>query len=151
VNEAVAIRVARAADLDAIRSVYRRASLSNAGDREALLANPDALEFDPTPVEEGLTRVALLGTRVVGFATARPTGDALELDDLFVDPDVRRRGIATALVREVERQARAAGVTRVDVTANEHALAFYGSVGFTAVGTVATRFGPAPRLALRLG
>src|SRR5262249_10316503 len=147
----IEIRVAVAADLEAIGAVYRRASLSNEGDRAALLAHPDALEFDPAPVAEGLTRVAVSGGRVVGFATARPTApDALELDDLFVDPDPRRLGIATALVREVEQRARAAGVTRIGVTANEHALDFYRSVGFTPAGTTSTRFGPAPRMSLRV-
>jgi ribosomal protein S18 acetylase RimI-like enzyme len=148
VSGPVEIRGAAPADLDAIADVYRRASLSNEGDRAALLAHPDALEFDPAPVVAGLTRVALTGGRVVGFATARPVGaDALELDDLFVDPGHRRLGIATALVRDVERRARAAGVTRVEVTANEHALDFYRAVGFTPAGTTATRFGPAPRMA----
>ena len=152
VNDPVEIRVAGAADLEAIAAVYRRASLSNEGDRAALLAHPDALEFDPAPVAEGLTRVAVTGGRVVGFATARPTApDTLELDDLFVDPDRRREGIATALVRDVERRARGAGVTRIEVTANEHAHDFYRSAGFTPAGTTATRFGPAPRMSLRVG
>jgi GNAT superfamily N-acetyltransferase len=152
VSEPVEIRVARATDVEEIRSVFRRASLSNEGDRAVLLAHPDALDFDPAPVAEGLTRVAVTAGRVVGFATARPTGAGTqELDDLFVDPDHRRQGIATALVRDVERRARAAGVTSVEVTANEHALDFYRSVGFIAAGTTTTRFGPAPRMILRVG
>jgi GNAT superfamily N-acetyltransferase len=152
VSDPVEIRAARPADLDAIGVVYRRASLSNEGDRAELLANPDALEFDRAPVDEGLTRVAVSGGRVVGFATATPAGaGTLELDDLFVDPDRRREGIATALVRDVERRARDAGVTRIEVTANEHALDFYRSVGFEPAGTVATRFRPAPRMSLRVG
>jgi GNAT superfamily N-acetyltransferase len=152
VNDPVEIRVAGESDVEAIQTVYRRASLSNEGDRAALLAHPDALDFDPAPVVEGLTRVAVSGGRVVGFATARADGaDALELDDLFVDPDHRRRGIAAALVHEIERRARSAGVSRIDVTANEHALDFYRSVGFTPAGTTVTRFGPAPRMTLDLG
>jgi GNAT superfamily N-acetyltransferase len=151
VTDQVEIRVARTADLEAIGAVYRRASLSNEGDRAALLAHPDALEFDPAPVAEGLTRVAVAGGRVVGFATARPTApDTLELDDLFVDPDTRRLGIATALVRDVEERARATGVTRIEVTANAHAHEFYRSVGFTPAGTTSTRFGPAPRMSLEI-
>jgi GNAT superfamily N-acetyltransferase len=146
-----AIRDAGPADLDAIGAVYRRASLSNAGDREALLAHPDALEFDATPVELGRTRVAVVDEVVVGFASTSGAGDAWELDDLFVDPDRMRQGIATALVHDVEARARAAGVTRVEVTANEHAMAFYRSAGFVDAGTAATRFGPAPRMVLHVG
>ena len=146
------IRTAVPADLDAIRAVYRQASLSNEGDRDALLANPDALEFDPEPVAAGLTRVAVVDGRVVGFATTRASGaDTLELDDLFVDPDWMRQGIATALVRDVEQAARAAAVACVEVTANGHALAFYRAVGFTVTGTVETRFGPGTRMRLDTG
>jgi ribosomal protein S18 acetylase RimI-like enzyme len=146
------IRTAVPADLDAIRAVYRRASLWNEGDRDALLANPDALEFDPQPIAEGRTRVAVAGGRIAGFATTRAGGpDALELDDLFVDPDRMRQGIATELIRDVERTARAAAVARVEVTANGHALEFYRAVGFTVTGTVETRFGPGTRMRLDVG
>jgi ribosomal protein S18 acetylase RimI-like enzyme len=143
------IRTALSTDVDPIRTVYRRASLWNEGDRDALLANPDALEFDPEPVAAGRTRVAVAGGQVVGFATTRASGaDTLELDDLFVDPDRMRQGIATALIRDAEQAARAAGVACVEVVANGHALAFYRAVGFTVTGTVETRFGPGTRMRL---
>ena len=40
------IRLADPSDVDAIADVFRRSSLSNEGDRAALLANPDVLVFD---------------------------------------------------------------------------------------------------------
>jgi GNAT superfamily N-acetyltransferase len=149
----VALRTAVAGDLPALRRVYRRASLSNEGDREALLANPDALELPDTGVAEGRTRVAVAseGT-IVGFATGLRLDDAvLDLEDLFVDPDWRRRGIARRLVADLVASARREGISRIEVTANPHADAFYRSVGFVYFRDDETRFGPAPRLQLAIG
>ena len=41
--------------------------------------------------------------------------------------------------------ARRAGVARVEVTANDHASAFYDAAGFVQVGMVELLFGPVPR------
>ena len=144
------IRTATLADHDAVREVRRRSSLSNAGDRDNLLANPETLEYDATPLREGRTRVAVVDDRVIGLATTLPTEEGLELEALFVDPEWMRRGIGRELVLDVVDAARASGIGRVDVTANQHALAFYESVGFVSDGEIATRFGPAPRMRLDL-
>jgi hypothetical protein len=44
--------------------------------------------------------------------------------------------------------ARGRGVRRVEVTANQHALAFYHNAGFAVSHQVQTRFGPSPRMQL---
>jgi len=54
-------------------------------------------------------------------------GEGVELDDLFVDPNWRRR-----------------------VIANPHALALYRQLGFVDVGETNTEFGTAPRMALQV-
>jgi GNAT superfamily N-acetyltransferase len=141
------IRDSVSADLDALRDVYRRSSLSNDGDRASLLANPDALEFPGPATGDGHTRVAVAaGGRVVGFATTLISGDAAELDDLFVDPGWMRRGIGRALVLDAIEIARGRGAIRVEVTANPHALVFYSRAGFTVDHEVRTRFGPGSRM-----
>jgi GNAT superfamily N-acetyltransferase len=138
-------------DLDALRDVYRRSSLSNSGDRDALLAHPDALEFAGDAIEDGRTLVAVDDGRIVGFATLGEVVDgAVELDDLFVDPDLKRRGIGRALVEEAVAGARRAGSVRIDVTANPDARPFYESVGFVDRTVAETRFGPAPRMSLEI-
>ena len=143
----VLIRDSVPADLDALRDVYRRSSLSNDGDRASLLANPDVLEFPGPATGDGRTRVAVAtGGRVVGFATTLIAGDAAELDDLFVDPGWMRRGIGRALVLDAIEIARGRGASRVEVTANPHALVFYESVGFAVDHEVQTRFGPGSRM-----
>ena len=145
------LRAASAADLDAIRDVYRRSSLANEGDREVLLAHPDALEFAGDGIHDERTLVAVRDGRIVGFATLAPSrGNAVELDDLFVDPEHQRHGIGRALVAEITARARAVGAVRIDVTANPEAGAFYESVGFVVIGETATRFGPAPRMQLEI-
>jgi GNAT superfamily N-acetyltransferase len=141
------IRTAMPADIVVLRDVFRRSSLSNAGDRMNLLANPDALELSDAAVNEGRTRVAVAaGGRIIGFTTCLIAGDAIELDDLFVDPGWMRQGAGRALVLDVMAIARKHGVRRVEVTANPHALVFYEMVGFVFDLQVETRFGPAPRM-----
>jgi ribosomal protein S18 acetylase RimI-like enzyme len=144
------IRLGTPADLDAARSVYRRASLSNAGDRENLLAHPEYLILGPEGLAEGRTHVAEQDGTVVGFATWAEADGTIDLEDLFVDPDYRRRGIASALVLRIAEVLRARGAERLEVTANPHAMEFYRSAGFTDNGTADTDFGTAPRLVLML-
>jgi GNAT superfamily N-acetyltransferase len=144
------IRLGTSADLAAARGVYRRASLSNAGDRDNLLAHPDYLILGPEGLAEGRTHVAEQDDSVVGFATWAEAGGATELEDLFVDPDYMRHGIATALVSRIAEVLRARGAQRLEVTANPHAMEFYRSAGFTGCGVADTDFGAAPRMVLML-
>ncbi len=145
------LRTAQLGDVGALQELFRRSSLSNDGDRASLLAHPEALVLDGVAVREARTRVALVDDQIVGFATLRPVGSAMELDDLFVDPNFMRRGIASGLMRDAADLARARGVARIEVTANGHALAFYEHAGFEAAGTVETDFGPGIRMHLDLG
>ena len=99
------IRLGRPADLGALADIYRRASLSNPGDRDRLLAHPEYLVLEPDGLAEGRTHVAEENGSVVGFATWAETDDGgMELEDLFVDPKWMRRGIATALVNCISRR-----------------------------------------------
>lgn len=145
------VRPATADDLTALRDLYRRSSLSNVNDRAALLGSPDALVWPGEGLSTGRTRVAVdQHGRALGFATVVPLEGGLELEDLFVDPDEMRRGVATLLVRTLVEEAVGARVPWMDVVANPHAAEFYASVGFKVVDRAQTRFGPAPRLRLEL-
>jgi GNAT superfamily N-acetyltransferase len=149
----LAIRTAVAADLPALRRVFRAASLSNAGDAPMLLARPEFLIFNGEGVAAGRTLVAIVGPkgkeRVIGFATVvAGEDDGLELEDLFVDPNWHRRGVARLLVRQVVSTARDAGHRRLWVTGNPHALAFYLAVGFVQVDQLSTPLGIGLRMSL---
>ncbi|MBO3751179.1 GNAT family N-acetyltransferase [Streptosporangiaceae bacterium NEAU-GS5] len=151
----LAIRTAIAADLPALQQVYRAASLSNAGDAPMLLAQPEFLVFAGEGIAAGRTLVAVAGVpgddRVVGFATVTEgLDDGLELEDLFVDPDWRRRGIARDLVRHVVAAARDSGHRLLWVIGNRHALDFYLAVGFVQTGEVSTALGTGLRMSLDL-
>jgi GNAT superfamily N-acetyltransferase len=145
---AFVIRAAEPGDITALGDVFRRSSLSNAGDRVNLLAHPEVLEFSDVAVTEGRTKAAVADGRIIGFATWLRAADAIEIEDLFVDPDWMGRGVGRALVFDLIDTARGGGFRCLEVTANPHALAFYEKVGFVARHEVETRFGPAPRMYL---
>jgi GNAT superfamily N-acetyltransferase len=148
-GETVAIiRLGVPADLPAASDVYRSASLSNAGDRDSLLAHPEYLVLGPEGLAEGRTYVAEEEGSLVGFATWVEADGVFELEDLFVDPGWRRRGIAAALVDRIAQVLRARGVQRLEVTANPHAMGFYRAAGFVDCGAAETVFGLAPRMML---
>jgi GNAT superfamily N-acetyltransferase len=155
VEPELAIRTAIAGDLPALQEVYRAASLSNPGDAPLLLAQPEYLVFAGEGITDGRTLVAVAGPtgkgQVVGFATlADGQDDGPELEDLFVDPDRRRLGIARHLVRQIAVTARDAGHRRLWVTGNPHALAFYLAVGFVQTNQVSTELGTGQRMSLDL-
>ena len=146
------LRTAVVDDLPALRDVFRRASLGNPGDAEALLAHPEVFVLPDTHVLAGRTRVAVTddGT-VMGFATTLGTGAVRELEDLFVAPEHQGRGIGAELVADAATLARRDGATRIEVTGNPHAARFYVRAGFEQVGEVATELGPGIRMHLDLG
>ncbi len=144
------IRLGTPADLAAATSVYRRASLSNAGDHDNLLAHPEYLILGGEGLAEGRTYVAEKDGSIVGFASWAETDGTTELEDLFVEPGYMRRGIATALVNRIADILRARGVERLEVTANPHAQGFYRAAGFTDCGLAETEFGTAPRMVLSI-
>jgi GNAT superfamily N-acetyltransferase len=150
----VTIRDAADEDSGALGEVFRRASLSNADDRPALLEHPEFLHYVMPSRRGARCRVAVEVAdvpRVIGFATTVPRPDGgLELEDLFVDPDRMRQGVGQALIEDAVAFARAAGVDRIEVDGNPHARRFYEAVGFRFQSTVATELGRADRLHLAI-
>ena len=142
-------------DLPELQRVFREAALSNEGDAPALLAHPEHLIFTGDGIGEGRTRVAVVTVdgrqQVAGFATlARGSDGQPDLEDLFVHPQWRRRGIARRLVHDLASTARRDGHTSITVTGNQHAREFYRSAGFVEFGYAETVFGIASRLRLTL-
>jgi GNAT superfamily N-acetyltransferase len=89
----VTIRAAIAHEQQGLQALQRRASLANSGDREALLAHPDAIEVPTDQIVSGQVFVLESDGLVAGFAAVVPRGDGdAELDALFVEPHLQRRG-----------------------------------------------------------
>jgi GNAT superfamily N-acetyltransferase len=77
--------------------------------------------------------------RVVGVAyvatilSMEHCGLVAWLEELYVMPDCRHRGIGTALITEVLKQAREAGIVAIDLEVDSRqsrAIAFYQQIGF---------------------
>jgi N-acetylglutamate synthase-like GNAT family acetyltransferase len=137
------IRPATVSEQKVLQDLQLRASLTNAADRDALLAHPDAIEVPLAQIAAGRVLVAEWNGTVVGFAAVEPRTDGdSELDALFVDPNMRRRGIARLLVEHCGAVARARKSAALHVIGNPHAEEFYTACGFSKTGTSETRFGP---------
>ena len=138
----VTLRSALISEKKALEALQWRASLNNPGDREALLKHADAIEITLDQLAGGLVFVAECAGAIVGFAAivARGDGDS-ELDALFVEPGLWRRGYGKALLLYCVEAARRHGAAALHVVGNPHAEAFYLACGFELVGTEQTRFG----------
>ena len=139
--ELLSIRLAKPDEREELEELQRRASLALPDYRKQLLSHPDAIHLPPAQVANGQVLVAELDGRVAGFAAV--VGG--ELDGLFVEPDLWRRGIGAALIDAATHQARRKGLA-LTVIANPNARDFYVSCGFSLEGETQTRFGPALRM-----
>jgi GNAT superfamily N-acetyltransferase len=138
----VLIRPAVIPERQALEALQRRASLNNPGDREALLANPDAIELPSDQIAAGQVFVAERDGAIVGFSAVLPREDSgTDLDGLFVEPHLWGHGIGRLLVERCVAYARAHGSAALHVVGNPHAEGFYKRCGFEMLGTVDTRFG----------
>lgn len=139
--DTLSLRRARPEEHQLLEELQRRASLELPDYRELLLANPDAVHLPPAQIANGQVIVAELEGAIAGFAAV--VGG--ELDGLFVEPDLRGRGVGRALADAAAHEARNRGLT-LSVIANPRARRFYESCGFSVEGAAQTRFGPALRM-----
>lgn len=136
------IRRAVVSERKELEALQLRASLTNVGDRDALLAHPDAIEVPIKQIAAGAVFVSEQNNTIVGFAALlfRADGEA-ELDALFVEPNVRRCGVGRSLVDHCLQISRTQGFSALCVIGNPHAYDFYSACGFEVVGVTETRFG----------
>jgi putative acetyltransferase len=97
--------------------------------RQAWASAADDEEAFGESLEKGLTLVALVGGRPVGFIALQDEG---LIDQLYVDPAVARTGVASTLCDAVERLAVRRGVKRLSVDASDTAKPLFEKRGFVA-------------------
>jgi len=131
----------------------RPATIADAPRADAILHEClHAYGIEPDPGEEALAlhpasvdRIAQIGEEIAGFALMLPHGDGEGwVAKLFVDSEYRRRGVATLLMNELEREARARGWRRLGLntrTVFHEAIAFYESRGWIRGAAPAHRHG----------
>lgn len=143
---AVFIREAHAEDRDALGALKLRASLAWGDHIEELQALPEAREVPVAHVPHAI--VAELEGEIVGFATVLSSEGALhaELEDLFVAPEVWRKGVGRKLLAEAECRAAELGARTLHVIAGGRARPFYEASGYRFAATIATEFAPAVEL-----
>jgi GNAT superfamily N-acetyltransferase len=139
--DALTIRLARPEERVDLEALQRRASLALPEYREQLEAHPEVIELPAEQIAEGQVLVAELEGQVAGFAAVI----AGELDGLFVEPGLWKRGVGATLIEAAAHQARMQGLS-LTVTANPTARGFYEKCGFTFEGERETMFGPGLRM-----
>ena len=139
---ALAIRDARPGDEDAIHALLREfAEFEKLTHKFRLTREIIARDFigDRRRVQcdvaewDGAVAGVMIWYRTYGTFEASP---ALFLEDLFVRPAFRRRGIGKGLLRQLVRYAREEGANRIDWSVldwNTPAMDFYDEIGAHAV------------------
>jgi ribosomal protein S18 acetylase RimI-like enzyme len=98
------IEPARPADAGELLTLQRAAYLAEAAIYDDFRLPPltETLAEIRTAVTELTVLKAVIGTRIVGAARGRVTGDTCEVGRLAVAPDLQGIGIGTSLVRAIE-------------------------------------------------
>jgi GNAT superfamily N-acetyltransferase len=139
------IRPARPEERAELEELQRRASTALPDYRAQLEANPDAIHLPAEQIEAGQVMVAEDDEGIAGFAVVLIEEHSAELDGLFVEPRLWRKGIGTALTNAAIHEARRRGLA-LTVIAEPGARSFYEKCGFRFEGEAETRFGPALRM-----
>jgi predicted GNAT family N-acyltransferase len=91
--------------------------------------------------KEATHLIAIQGHEVVGTCRLIFQPDEVRLGRLAVERQLRRRGIATRLLHEAERQARAASAKRIVLNAQTQARQLYLAAGYRECAGIFTEVG----------
>lgn len=114
----MSVRAARPEDLPALRELWERFCAES--------PPPDDVEASPPVFEARDALVAEAGGTIAGFALL----DGVRLEDMYVVPEHRRRGLGRALVDAAAAVTRERGAAVLRLTAAVEALPFYERLGF---------------------
>jgi ribosomal protein S18 acetylase RimI-like enzyme len=127
------IRELRQSDGDALRALWRACEIRDRpGDDDESLATMASRNPE-------LCLVGYEGDRIVASALAGFDGRRGWLYHVATHPDVRRRGVATRLVRTIEDRLRAMGCRKLNLIVwegEEDAIAFWTGIGYRRENTI---------------
>lgn len=84
-------------------------------------------------------RLIAAAGRDVGYVSARPSPEELRLFNIMIAPEFQNRGLGTAVLRQLQTEAKALGVPlRLQVLKVNPARRLYARLGFTTVEETAT-------------
>jgi putative acetyltransferase len=138
-SDGVLLRVATIADVEDLVRVSRAAIEVSAvehyaAEQRTAWADRRTIEFHRTLLGETHTVVAVIDDVVAGFVSvaldATPRLVRGEVDQLFVDPAFGGRGIARALLADVDRIATAAGLDELTTHASWRAVPVFERAGY---------------------
>jgi ribosomal protein S18 acetylase RimI-like enzyme len=129
----VDIRELRASDGEAVRALWRACGIRDRpGDDDTSLGAMSSRN-------PGLCLVGREGERIVASALAGFDGRRGWLYHVATHPEVRRRGIATRLIRTIEDRLRAMGCRKLNLIVwegEDDAMAFWAGIGYRREKTV---------------
>lgn len=129
------IRLARSGEAGALTSLALRSKASWGYDAAFMLACCAELTLSDAELACGWTWVLEVGDVIEGFyGLSWLGGESMQLEQLFVEPEAKRKGYGTALFQHALQRARDAGAARLEIQSDPHAEAFYRAMGATRRG-----------------
>jgi len=102
---------------------------------------PEHLRSDGSLAAPMRQYVALVDGELVGRGASVTTGDATWVSNMFVRPELRRRGIARSIMSRMLRDDREAGALQSVLLASHTGAMLYPVVGYEQIGTLYTYTG----------
>jgi len=137
-SDGIALRPYADDDADAVRALHALAfrTLARTHHSPAQIAAHEALIMAPDYADDLARSHVLLAHRgaeliaTAGWLAMADRPGTARIRKVFVHPDMARRGIASAMVRAAEAEARNAGLATLFVRANINAVKLYEKLGY---------------------
>jgi ribosomal-protein-alanine acetyltransferase len=122
--------------------------------RQAPTASQWTVEQYRSVIAEGVMLVAERENKICGFIAAQSLAGAWEIENVVVAKENLRQGVASQLLSEIMRRARAARILKVILEVRESNVAaqsLYEKMGFRRQGTRAAYYRDPPEAAILYG